>query len=463
MSIKNFKKSDQINFQVSNRDNKLVSVNSTIDSASEEETKKIFGIKISPDTLNEIKDFKLESIAKATNMPGFRPGKAPLSVVWKQHEDGLTSEIINDSVDAVIKSIIKEAGLELATSPKVEVKDFSFEKGIDFSLTLEVLPKFDMPEVSKISLNKPTYTIGEAEIQERVKGLFARFKNHASAKKNTKAAKGDQVIIDFEGKIDGELFDGGAAKGHNLELGSGSFIDNFEDQIIGHKVGDELVAKVKFPENYHEAKFAGKAAEFAVKINDILQATEFANEEELAKFIKAESVEDMHTKIKETIEHECSSKAKLQMQTELFDKLDEIMDFPLPQTMLDEEFKTLWARVEELRKNGNEEVNKPEEELKEEYLKLSKRRVKLGIVLTQMAQKYNIKIEQNDFVDAIRAQASSYHPSAASAVVEHYSKNPKALETLKGPILEKKTVDAILKEVSYVEVSTEVKKLLEVE
>ena len=176
------------------------------------------------------------------------------------------------------------------------------------------------------------------------------------------------------------------------------------------------------------------------------------------------SAEDLLSKIKEALDKECAAKITVQMKIELFDKLDKLANFTIPQIMLDEEFAVLWKKVEELRQNNDAEVNKPEDVLRSEYAAIAKRRVKLGILLTEIANHYDVKVEQQDFIDAVRAQIGAQpNPSVAQAIIQYYNSNPKAVEALKGPILEEKTVTCILKDVTNVEKAVTVKKLLEVE
>lgn len=463
MSTENFQANHNLSITISSNDGVSLEYNSIINPLINEEVKKTFNVKISASELAKVKELKLTSLAKKVNINGFRPGKAPLQVVWKQYQENITSEIINNSVNEVVDEIKKKIAVQLITSPKVDFKSFSLDQGLEFDVTMEILPKFDLPDVKKISLTKPTYEIKESDIKDRVKELAKLRKNYVTAKDSYKAKAGDQVVIDFEGKIDGVAFAGGSAKGHTIELGSKSFIDTFEDQLIDHKKSDEVLVNVTFPKDYHEKNFAGKAAEFSVTIHEIKQAEEFKDDLELAKAIGFPTLEELHIKIKDSLDKECANKVKTQMKLELFDKLDEVCKFTIPQVMLDEEFNMLWKQVEEMRKQNNKEVDKPEAQLREEYLKISTRRVKLGILLTQLANNYDIKIEQQDFVDAVRAQIDAQHPSVAQSIIQYYSNNPKAVETLRGPILEEKTVRSILSEVINVEKAIEVKKLLEEE
>lgn len=462
MSVEIFQANQKLNITISNSDKELITYNPIINSLINEETKKSFNIKVSPSELDKIKDFKLKYIAKKVNLHGFRPGKAPLGVVWTQHKDSITSEIVNDGINYIVEEINKTLSANLINSPKVDLKHFSFEEGLEFDVTLEMLPKIDLPNVSDISLTKPTYEVKEEDIKHRVNELYKHHKNYVLAKDDYKASKGDQVVIDFEGKIDEIAFPGGAAKDHAIEIGSKSFIDNFEDQLIGHKKNDQVLVNVTFPSDYHEKKFAGQKAQFDVTIKEVKQENKFENDEELAKSIGFESLSELEKRISESLNKECANKALLKMKVELFDKLDAVCKFNIPQIMIDQEFNALWKQVEEKLKHDKDN-KKTEEELKEEYLKIATRRVKLGVLLTQLSGNYNIKVEQQDFINAVRAQIDSQHPSMAQSIIQYYNSNPKAIDALKGPILEEKTVAAILNDVKFIEKPVTVKKLLEEE
>lgn len=441
---------------------KTINYVAILNNTHNEETKKVFNIKISKEELKKLKDAKINSLASKVSIAGFRPGKVPASVIWTHYQQNITSDILNDSLNNVIMEISKAISADLITSPKIDLKKFDINELLECEITLETLPEIKLPEVKEISLDKHTYEVKDSDLAERIKEIAKLRKNFIEAKDSHKAQEGDQVIIDFEGKIDGVAFPGGAAKGHALELGSKSFIDTFENQLVGHKKGAQVLVKVTFPENYHEAKFAGKAAEFDVKIQEIKQSKEFENDEELAKAIGFTSLEELKSKVKESLEKQANHKVMTELKLQLFDKLDQLVNFTLPQSMVEQEFSTLWQQVKEIQKQTKDQT-KTEEELKEEYQKLAKRRVKLGILLSKMSSKYSIKIEQQDYIDAVRAQIDAQHPSLAQSIIQYYNSNPKAVEALKGPILEEKTVQEILKEVKFVEKNIELKKLLTAE
>jgi len=459
-----FQKDHQLKIAISCREGASKEFSVTINTLTDEETKKIFNLKVSASEIEAIKNFKLISLAKSASIKGFRPGKAPTQVIWKQHKDSLTYEITNDLINKSIEAINRLLSAQLVTNPSVDFKEIELEKGIEFNTSFEIMPNVEIPNLEEISLTKPVYEIKEADIKERAKKIAQIHKNFVEAKDSHKAALGDQVVIDFVGKMNNVAFEGGAGKGYSLELGSKSFIDTFEDQIVGHKKGDQLLVKVTFPDNYHEKKFAGKPAEFDVTIQEIKQSKPLTNDEELAKSIGFPSQEDFYNKIKESLEKECTNAVKTQMKIELFDKLDKASNFIAPQVMLDQEFNTLWQQAENILKNSSpDSKQKSEKELREEYQKIASRRVKLGILLSKIAHENDIKITQEDYSNALRAQIESQHPSVAQSIIKYYNDNPSAAEALKGPILEDKAVELIFTKVKNVEKSTEVEKLLEQE
>lgn len=460
MSMDIFQPNHKLSLNLANRDGSSVEFKVVINTTLNEEAKKSFNVSANTESLEKVKNSKLSYLALHTNLKGFRPGKAPLNLIWKQHQGELTSEIANDIINNTTQTLVNKINKDLVIAPKINLKQFSLEKGLEFEVSLDLMPEFELPDESKISIEKPVFEITEKDIKNRTKTLMKQHKNFAKAEGNHAAKDGDKVIIDFEGKINGEVFAGGTAKNFSLELGSKSFIDTFETQLLKHKAGDEVLVKVTFPESYHEPKFAGKPAEFTVKIHEVHQPSELKDDAELATSLGFKSEEDFHNRVKEIITKECEGKSLIKLKTDLFDKIDALCIFNLPEVLVEEEFASLWKNVEAMIKNKNAEVkDKSENELKEEYTKLAKRRVKLGIVLTKLAQKYQVTVEQNDLIEAVRAQAMA-NPAASQAIIKYYTENPKAIETLKGPILEEKVVKLLLSKVTSSEKPTKVEDLL---
>lgn len=456
MSEKTFKTDHQVDLVSKSSNGKTINYKAVVNTLADEELEKSFSVNILSADLEKVKDFKLGYLVTQANLKGFRPGKAPINIVWNQHKDKLLNEIASESINEAVSAIITVLDRDLITSPAVNVKKFSLEDGLEFEITIHLTPKFDLPNVNDLSLEKLTYEITDEDVTHRVKNLMKQHKNFEAAKDTHKTENGDRVIIDFEGKIDGVAFTGGSAKDHTLDLGSKTFIDNFEDQLLNHKAGDKILVKVNFPKNYHKVEFAEKPAEFDVVIKQILQAKECKTEEDFSKSVGFESVEEMKKRVKEGLDKECSERSRIQGKIALFDKLDNICEFNLPQMMIDQEFNQLWKNIENMDKGKD----KSESELKEEYLKLAKRRVKLGVLLAEMAKKYSVKVSQQDLVEAVKAQAMS-NPAMAQAIIKFYTDNKNAVESLKGPIVEEKVVQHILADIKIIEKPIKVQELLE--
>jgi trigger factor len=454
-------KNQKIHIAIPTGAGKAISCDLETKQIANEELMKSFHVTVPLHAIIQVKDDKVANIAKNVNINGFRPGKAPAAVVWKQYQEKISAELVNAFINEAVVALKNKLDSELALSPQVDIKKFSVEEGLEFEIHMEILPKIDLPDLSKVKLEKPVFEIKEEDITHRINQLADLRKNYVSANDGHEAQEGDQVVIDFEGKMNGEPFEGGKAENHHLELGSKSFIDGFEAQLVGQKKGNEVTVKVTFPDNYHKKEFAGKPAEFDVKIHDIKQARAFENHEELAKNMMFESLDQLKEKVKESLTKECENKAKIQVKTALFDHLDKEVNFNIPQKLHEEELKGMMAQLENLKKSG-QPLDKSEEELKKEYEKLAVRRVKLGLLLTKMAEALKIKIENDDFINAVKAQVDSQHPMLAKQIIDYYTKNPKAVDSLRGPILEEKTVDAMLKEVSFKEKNVSVKDLLSV-
>ena len=447
------KKDHKLNLSTSNKDGTSTNYTAIANILNSEETAKSYSVSIGAKEIALVKDHKLQYLVKNSDISGFRPGKAPVSVIWNKHKDGLTYEIIDELVNAAVNNIVEEEKIDVVTSPKIEKESFDLEKGIKFEVTLSILPEIKFPDFKKITIDKPTYKITDADVEDRVKKLLSMHKKNEATKKTHKAILGNIAIIDFEGKIDGVAFAGGAAQGHKIELGSKSFIDTFEDQIVGHKAGEEFVVKVTFPKEYQAKEFAGKAAEFAVTLHEILEARDLKNKEELIEILKIASVEELDKQIRAALEKECQTTQEMQMKNSLLDKLDKAFSIAIPQVMLDDELKNL---------SSVDNINK---ELKEDELaKLANRRVRLGILLAELAKKHAISIEKDDVNKAISEKVlSSPSPQYAQALIKYYTENKQAVEQLKGPILESKTVQLLFGEVKNNEKPITVKKLLKLE
>ena len=270
-----------------------------------------------------------------------------------------------------------------------------------------------------------------------------------AAKEGVKAESGNVLTIDFKGMIDGVAFAGGTAEGFKLELGSGQFIEGFEDQLVGAKVGDDRIVKVTFPKDYPGAEVAGKEASFGVKVHAIEIKEPGKIDEAFAKDRGFDTLEKLREAIKTQLKNEYDQVVRNQLKKELFDILEEQYTFDLPQGMVDMEFSSIWERLKEAQAQGDESVaGKSEDELKAEYQKIAGRRVKLGLLLADIGNRNKIQISREELTRAMMQQASQY-PGQEKKVMEFYRNNPDRVEELRGPILEEKSVDFILDKIKF--------------
>ena len=447
----------KLNIFSSTKDGSKVGYTAIVNGITDGETEKSYNIVVDLKEIDKLKEHKLNYLSKTSNIDGFRPGKAPVSMIWKRHKDALSYEIIDEIVNGSINQLAIDEKVDVRLNPKLSNESFDLESQIKFDVSLIFISAFDLPDFKSLSIEKPVFEVTDKEIAGKVEELLKKHTKSEKADAKHKAASGDSVVIDFEGKIDGVAFPGGAAKGHTLVLGTKSFIDNFEDQLIGKKAGDSLVVKVKFPEEYHAKEFAGKPAEFDVTIHEILQAKQYENEEELAKGLQVESAEELRKQLKVLVEHECNAAQQVKMKTSLLDELDKVFSIKLPQVMLDEEYEALVKHLSE-----EDKKDKTEKQLKDEYSKIANRRVKLGILLAEIANRNAIKVDQKDLQREIYSRAmNSNNQAYADALIKYYTNNPQAVEQLKGPIIEAKTVAYLFEQVPNVEKKVTVKKLLD--
>jgi len=388
----------------------------------------------------KVQDELLKLVSRVT-MPGFRPGKVPVSTVEKKHGASVRQDVLAHETNHITQRIIKENKLNIATDPKIEDLKNETGKDVEFTLKFERLPKIDIPDFKKISIDKPVLKVAEKDIDEKIEKL-AEFSKDYSKESKSKAAKGDQVTIDAVGYVDDVAFEGGKLTGHKLVLGSKSFIDTFEDQLVGTKKDEEVTVNVTFPENYHAADLAGKPAKFEVKILAVHKPEEVEINDEFAKKFKFESVEKLREQVANNIRAEFAEPIGTIMKMSLFDQLEKMLDFEVPASLIQREYQILKSQGEQLKESDPSLKDKADKDLDKYYQKLALRRVRIGLMLAEYVQAHELRIEQNDIKAAVMSQARNF-PGQEMAIIEYYQKNQNALEALKGPILEEKGVKHI--------------------
>ena len=406
-------------------------------------------------------DQRLEEIGKTAKMAGFRPGKIPSNVLKKRYGSSVMGEVLEQTVAQSSQKALVEKKVRPALQPKIEISSYDEGKDLEYTIALEIFP--DVPEIDleKMELLRWAVEVSEEDLQ---KGLERVQKaNKAFEKPEDDAAKAgdnDVVLIDFVGRVDGEVFEGGSAESFRLELGSGQFIDGFEGQLVGSKAGDEVIVKVTFPENYGNADLSSKDAEFTVTIKEVNQAVIPEINAAFAERLGFESLEKLNDAVKEQIQKDYSELSRSKVKKELFDALDDAYPFPVPHNMVDLEFDSLWQQVQKDKEKNPELAGKSDEELNTEFRAMAERRVRLGILLAETGRRNEIEVEQDALRKAIYDQARSF-PGQEKEVIEFYQKNKDAIEQLKGPILEEKVVDFLLEKVKIEDKAVPAKELLD--
>ncbi len=401
-------------------------------------------------------DKRLGELKDTIKVPGFRPGKVPVTLLKKQYGRSVMGEVLEQAVNEGSQQAINDNELKPALRPKIEVTSFEDGKDLQFSMELEVLPDVPKVELKEIELTKLVASVSDEAFGESLDNFTKRFQEYEAPEKERPSEDGDQLTIDFLGKVDGEAFEGGAADDFPLVLGSGSFIPGFEEQLIGAKKEDEIEVKVTFPEAYGAENLAGKDAVFDVKIKEIAAPKPVELTDDLAKGQGFDDVDALKTAIRESMEKEYGNASRARIKRALLDHLADAVKFEVPAGMVDLEFEAVWKQIsEELEKNP-EQTDKSEDELKAEYRDIAERRVRLGLVLSDIGQSNELQVEQAEINQAVLEQARRF-PGQEQQVFEYFQKNPQAIEQLRAPIYEDKVVDFVIEmaKVDEKEVSVE--------
>ncbi len=401
-------------------------------------------IVISKQEIDDIVSKELLNLSKKVKMAGFRAGKVPMKIIQDKYHSSIRTDTINNKVNEAIKSVVKENGLNIVGEPKIEEFKNEQNSDIEFVLKLELMPEIKLPDFKKITIEKPIVKVDKKDVDLQLEKLALSAKDFN--KETEDAAKmGDQVTLDAVGYVDEVAFEGGKLENHKLVLGSKSFIDNFEDQLVGHNKGDEVSVNVTFPEVYHAKDLAGKKANFKVKIIAVHKAENSKIDDEFAKKFKFDNLDALKEQITKNTASSFDEPINTMMKMRLFDHLENELEFDAPNSMLEREYQILQNQANHASELDESFKSKSEDEIKSYLQKIAKRRVKIGLMLAEYVKVKGLKIDQNDVRNAVMAQARNY-PGQEQQIIEFYTKNPKAIENLQGPILEDKAVQHIFAE-----------------
>ncbi len=394
---------------------------------------------------------KLADLSKTLRLPGFRPGKVPLNLVRKRYGGSVLAEVLQSELDRASDQVIQERGLRPAGQPRIALTGEApkLETGeasdLSFSLDLDLLPEITVPDLAALALERLSAAPDPGRIDEALARIAAQ-QGSLEDIADRGADAGDRLVVDFVGRVDGIEFEGGSAKDVTIEVNGPGFIPGFTEQLEGLRPGESRTIQVTFPEGYGVAELAGKPAEFAIEAKALKRLVPAAVEDALGERLGFGNLAELREAVQGQMQRELDQLGRLRIKRQLLDALAERADFPAPQNLVEAEFAAIWQRVEADRAQGREDEEdrgKDEATLKAEYRAIADRRVRLGLLLSEIGRRNSIQVQQGELQAALRQEASRY-PGQEMQVVEFFRKNPGAFEQLRGPIFEDKVVDFIL-------------------
>ncbi len=409
--------------------------------------------------LTDRREKRLAELSKTMQMPGFRPGRVPLSMVRKRFGDAVAAEVLEASVNDATDKMLAERSLRPAVSPKVEVVNPGTEADLEFKVEMEILPEVKIPDLKAISLTRPKAPVTEAEIDEAMTKFADQRASLEPIEETRGVGKGEILTIDFLGKLDGVPFDGGAAQDADVEIGGSGFIPGFAEQIEGLAPGDHRVITVTFPADYQAANLAGKEATFDITGKALKRKTPAVLNDAFAEANGFENLAELRKFFGERLDGARTSASRMKLKRALLDKLAEQADFLAPETLVEAEFAEIWRQVEAERAAGRldaEDAAKDEATLRAEYRAIADRRVRLGLLVAEIGRSNNVQVSEQDLRRAMIQELQQF-PGQEKMIIDFYQKNPRAMDRLRGPIFEDKVVDYVLElaTVTDQEVSTE--------
>ena len=389
---------------------------------------------------------RLEKLKTTVQLPGFRPGKVPESMLRQRFGSSIRGEVLEEALTQTSAQALAEQGVRPVLQPKIA--DIKFDEGenLEYTMAVELMPDIVPKNFRDIKLTRQTAAVTDEDVEGTLARIAASHKTFEPVKRARRAKQGDALVIDFVGKIDGVAFDGGTSTDHLIELGSNALVPGFEDQLVGAKPGDSVDVEVTFPEEYPTADLAGKNAAFHVDVKELRKVVPAIADDDFAKEHGFADLADMRAKGREQMERDFAAASRAKLKRALLDTLSEEYDFPIPEGMLDIEFGAIWQRVSEAKEKAlldEADIGRSDDELRADYRAIAARRVRLGLLLSEVGRINNITVENDELNRAVMAQAR-VRPGQEDKVVQFYRDHPEALNELRAPLLEDKVVDFVL-------------------
>lgn len=413
-----------------------------------------FKISVPASDLDAKAGAKLVDLKDKVRINGFRPGKVPVTHLKKVYGRSVMAETIDQTIRDTNTQLFSERGFKLATEPKItmpseqaEVEELlSGKTDLTYTVAIEVVPAIALADFKSFQVEKPVADVSDTDVDEAIKRIADTNRGYAAKADGAKAESGDRVTINFKGSINGEVFEGGTGEGIQVVIGSNTFIPGFEEQLTGIGAGETRTLKVSFPKNYMNDKLAGQPAEFETTATSVEAPQDVAIDDEFAKTLGLESLDKLKEAARERLSAEFATATRQRVKRALLDRLDEAHRFEAPPSLVDEEFNLMWNSVKaEMDSAGKTfaDEDTTEDKAKEEYRKIADRRVRLGLVLSEIGEKNKITVTDDEVGRAVIERARSM-PGREKEVWDFYRNNAQALAQLRAPIYEDKVVDFIL-------------------
>jgi trigger factor len=398
---------------------------------------------------------RLTDLGKTLRLPGFRPGKVPMSLVRQRYGTAVTAEVLEESVSKATQDLLTERNLRPALQPKIDVVSLDTAAGtasdLEFKVELELLPEIVAPDFSQIELTRRKAEVTPEMVDKQLASIAERNRDlveiPAEELANRGGAeKGEALTVDFVGKLDGVPFPNGAGTDAVVEIGVNTFIPGFEDQLLGMKPGESRTIEVTFPADYGNQDLAGKPATFDVTAKKLSRFVIPAVDDAFAQKLAFDDLADMRESVSKRMQADLDVLARLRIKRHLLDALADQATFPAPQGLVDQEFGQIWQRLESERKEGRldeDDKGKDEETLRKDYRAIADRRVRLGLLLAEIGRANGITVGDDEMTRAMRMEAARY-PGQEQRMMEFFRKYPRAADSLRGPIFEDKVIDFVL-------------------
>ena len=404
---------------------------------------------------------RLTEMKDRVRINGFRPGKVPVDHLKKVYGRAVMAETIEQMVRETNTKILTDRGLKLAMEPKITLPEdksevenvISGKTDLSYTVAVEVVPKIALADFKAIKLERIVADVADLEVDEGVRRLAEQNRTYAARPEGAKAESGDRVVISFKGTVNGEAFEGGSGDDVPVRIGANVFLPGFEEQLLGIAAGESRTVNVTFPADYAAEKLAGQAASFEVVAKAVEQPNELTIDDAFAASLGIESLDKLRQAVKERIAQEYAGASRQKLKRELLDKLDALHKFEAPPSLVEQEFTNVWNTVQADLKSQNrtfEQEGTTEDKAREEYRSIADRRVRLGLVLAEIGDKNNIKVNDDEVSRAVMERARQY-PGREREVWDYYQKNYNALASVRAPIFEEKVVDFIVELADVVE------------